>query len=236
MDDAPAVIREAVVVATSSWSDPSVIVGVVTAALFICVLIAQIAATRATWRAANAAKASVDLAKTESDLRLAPFISVPDLNAWAVKDKSGRVLVRRNLQSGLVDLTEARSHGQPETMVYRIEMKNSGPIAAMNVGHGLGHDFNRDKALGAMRADTGYSGTLVPPGSSTTHDIEIPAHAVDVFRADQDHPYFVAFSVAYEDHKGCGFLVEVEWEQRGSNITALRHSPPESYSGEPILS
>ena len=48
-----AVISEAAVAVTSSWSEPSVVVGMVTAGLFVCVLIAQILATRATFRAAN---------------------------------------------------------------------------------------------------------------------------------------------------------------------------------------
>lgn len=233
MEDAAAIIGGLILVTpVSGWEIAAVIIGGITAGLFILVLIAQMIATFATWRAANAAKASVDLAKNEADLRLAPFISVPDLEAQFIKDRSGKVLTRRNPQSGVLDLNEARIKGDPESIVYRIGMKNSGQTAAVNVGHGIGQSFDRDEALTTMRADTGHSGTLVPPASSVTHDIDIPLEASYIYQTDSEHPYFLAFSVAYEDHKGGAFFVEVEWEIRGFNINTLRHSAPEPYSSE----
>lgn len=236
MEEVPVTLREIIVVMpTSGWQIAAVIIGGITALLFSGVLIAQLFATFATSRAAKAAKESLDLAKYEMDLRLAPFISVPDLEVQAIKDNLGKVLVRRNPQTGEVSWDEARSKGEPTTVVYRIEMKNSGPIAAANMGHGLGQNFGRSEALSEMRADTWHAGTLVPPGSSITHDFDIALDVVKIYVDDLDRPYFVAFSVVYEDQKDCGFLVEVEWELRGNLISTLRHSRPEPYSGETIL-
>ena len=127
-----------IVAAKTLWSDPLVIVGIATAVLFILVLSVQIIATFGTIRAANAAKSSVDLAKAEAELRLAPFISVPEISAEAILDEGHRVLLRKNPQTGNLDANEARKRGEPKFIVYRIEIKNSGTIAAANMGHGLG--------------------------------------------------------------------------------------------------
>ena len=86
-----------------------------------------------------------------------------------------------------------------------------------------------------MKTDTKHAGTLVPPVSSITHDIEITVENVDSSTADLEHPYFVMFSVAYEDHKRQGFLVEVEWALQGNKIIMLKHSSPQSYEGPTIL-
>ena len=77
------VLGEMSVAAALSLSDPLVIVGIVTAGLFFCVLLGQIAATLTT-------RAAVDLARTEANLRWAPFISVPDLDVVANQRRFGR--------------------------------------------------------------------------------------------------------------------------------------------------
>lgn len=78
------------VVTESSWTDPGVIVGVITAVLFLSVLVAQVLATRATSRSADAAtksaQASIDsanaaqqantMAAAEMDIRLRATIGI----------------------------------------------------------------------------------------------------------------------------------------------------------------
>ena len=84
-----------------------------------------------------------------------------------------------------------------------------------------------------MRDDTGHVDFLIPPNTTKTHDIDIPLEDVRLYYSREGPPYFVAASVAYQNLKQEGQLVEVEWQFSGSIFQVLRHSAPEPYIDSP---
>lgn len=222
-----------------NWTKGDVIIGGVAASLLVAILGVQIWATRETRKAAIAAKESSDAAvaandraQTEMAIRLAPIVSIRGVMPYVVKDIDGLVMLREDPDTGILDLGKIGPTASSFYVVFQLTIVNSGPVAALGAGYGIGQGFNRDGALQQMRDDTGYVDSLIPPHTTTTHDFDIPLANVRQYRLPDGSPYFVAASVAYKNLDKEGQLVEVEWQFQGSKVQLLRHSAPEPYPSD----
>jgi len=228
-------------VEVSNWEKAAVIFGILSAGLLVAVLAIQIWATLQTRKAATAAKVSSDAAvaandraQVEMDIRLSPFVSISGLEPKAVKDAFGLVILTKDPDTGILDLAQIGSTASQMFLIFELTVVNSGPVAALQAGYGLGKGFDREGARQQMRDDTGHIDSLIPPNTTLTHDIDIPLEDVRRYRSQEGPPYFVVASVAYQNLDREGQLVEVEWQLHGSTVQLLRHSAPELYTECPV--
>ena len=224
-------------VEVSDWDKADVLIGGIAAGLLIIVIGIQIWTTWQAKAAAEAAKISADSAveanrraKEEMDIRLTPFVSITSVDPYAVKDATGLIVLRKDPGTGLLDVGNLGVADGPKFVLYRITIVNSGPVAALQAGFGHGKGFDRNLAYKDMRDDTGHVDSLIPPETTTTSDVDIPLQDVRRFRAEDGDPYYLAFSVAYQDRNREGKLVEIEWRFRSAAAEILRHSAPEPFT------
>jgi hypothetical protein len=224
-----------------NWEKTAVIAGILSAGLLLAVLAVQIWATLQTRKAATAAKDSSDAAvaanhraQVEMAVRLAPFVSIKNVESYAVKDNSGLIILRIDPDTGILDLGQIETTATLFFVIFRLTVVNSGPVAAFRAGYGLGKGFDRASARQQMQDDTGHVDSLIPPNTVTSHDFDIPLEDVRRYRSQDGPPYFVAASVAYQSLDRKGQIVEVEWQLHGSTIQLLRHTAPEPYTEFPV--
>ena len=132
-------------VEVSNWEKAAVIFGILSTGLLVAVLGVQIWATWQTRKAATAARDSSDAAvaankraQVEMDIRLTPFISITNADVYAVKDSFGLVILRKDPNTGVLDLGRITTATTSLFVIVRLTVVNSGPVAALRAGHGVG--------------------------------------------------------------------------------------------------
>jgi len=225
----------------SDWEKGGVIVGAITAGLFLAVLFLQFRATQATEKAANASRDSANaamssadaareankMAAAEMDIRLRPWLFIGYPKIRRIESAQGTAI---SLRSSIAQAEESSIQippGMPDDAVaiYELPITNYGQLPAINVDTLV--NFDLDQAIAEANLDEigNAKRSIIPPSHTVPQSSRSSAKSYASFSEGHATGYF-AVRVHYDDREGRSWRSESSFQWRGTSISPIFMKPP----------
>ena len=224
-------------VGVSSWDKALAVSSIVTASLFVLVLLFQVRATEAARKAAKAAthaseaagasvveaKRSNDMVLQEQSIRIRPWIAIGFPFLHHVSDESRKIKAIQNQETGIIKVP--KTVGDNWNFSYKIPVTNYGEYPATALSLRTKVEFDLDKVEAGVQSsfDLGYS--LLVPKQTEFLTLDLSTHVYKRFDRSGES-FYVGVSARYLDRESNEWLVDAVYKLSASGVTTVRHSLP----------